>query len=233
MSSKIVRGKGIETQPIGWQQVGVPPPNPALGVQPFQPQATGSEQAAPAAQARIAELEGKMRALEVQATQQAQAAYQKGRQEADAAVRSQLSAQVDSLVTRLARSVEEMSGLRTRFRHESEEQVVQLALAVARRVMHRELSMDSGALLGLVKAVLEKIDARELHRVRIHPETAAALRQNLDRIGLPARVEVTADPALDRGAALFETTRGTLDASVDTQLAEIERGFADLVRRTA
>ena len=51
-------------------------------------------------------------------------------------------------------------------------------------------------------------------------------------MGLPRRVEVIGDPGLERGAAILDSSRGALDASVETQLAEIERGFADLVRRT-
>jgi flagellar assembly protein FliH len=50
-------------------------------------------------------------------------------------------------------------------------------------------------------------------------------------MGLPRVVEVMADPGLPRGTAILDSSRGALDASVETQLAEIERGFADLVRR--
>jgi len=50
-------------------------------------------------------------------------------------------------------------------------------------------------------------------------------------MGLPQRVEVVADPGLERGAAILESSRGALDVSVETQLAEVERGFADLIRR--
>jgi flagellar biosynthesis/type III secretory pathway protein FliH len=46
-------------------------------------------------------------------------------------------------------------------------------------------------------------------------------------------VEVLADPALEPGSVRLESAAGTLDASVDTQLEEIERGFADLVRGSA
>jgi flagellar biosynthesis/type III secretory pathway protein FliH len=35
------------------------------------------------------------------------------------------------------------------------------------------------------------------------------------------------DVAQSRGGAVFEISRGALDASVDTQLREIERGLAD------
>jgi hypothetical protein len=32
---------------------------------------------------------------------------------------------------------------------------------------------------------------------------------------------------------LFATSRGELDASIETQLLEIERGFTDIIRRRA
>jgi flagellar biosynthesis/type III secretory pathway protein FliH len=40
------------------------------------------------------------------------------------------------------------------------------------------------------------------------------------------------DPALEHGAAVFETTRGNLDASVETQLREIGQGLTDRLDRT-
>ena len=52
-------------------------------------------------------------------------------------------------------------------------------------------------------------------------------------MGLPHRIEVIADPGLVPGSVILESDRGWLDTSVDTQLAEIERGFADLVRRAS
>jgi flagellar assembly protein FliH len=57
------------------------------------------------------------------------------------------------------------------------------------------------------------------------------VQRHLDQMGLPQRVELIADPGLERGAIILDSSRGALDASVETQLAEIERGFADLVRR--
>jgi flagellar biosynthesis/type III secretory pathway protein FliH len=39
------------------------------------------------------------------------------------------------------------------------------------------------------------------------------------------------DGSRDPGAAVFETERGNLDASVESQLGEIERGLADALRR--
>ena len=135
---------------------------------------------------------------------------------------------------KLARTIEELTGARVSgIRREAEQDVVALALAVARRILHRELTVAPEALLGLVKAALEKMEAREVHRVRVSPSDAATVRQFFEQMGLPQRVEVVADASLAPGGVLIDSSRGVLDASVDTQLAEIERGFADLVRSGA
>jgi len=91
--------------------------------------------------------------------------------------------------------------------------------------------VEPEAVTGLLKAALERLDIRELRRIRVHPETAPLLEKHLEKIGLPRKVELIADVALERGALVLESESGSLDASVETQLAEIERGFADLVRR--
>ena len=131
---------------------------------------------------------------------------------------------------KLARSIEELTGSRLRYRREAEQDVVALALAVARRILHRELTVSPEALLGLVKVALDKMEAREVHQVRVSRQDAAMVRQFFEQMGLPQRVEVIADAGLAPGGVTIESARGSLDASVDTQLAEIERGFADLVK---
>jgi flagellar assembly protein FliH len=127
--------------------------------------------------------------------------------------------------------VAELASLRQRLRRETEEDLVRLAVAIARRILRREISTDPEAILGLVKAAFDRIDAREVIRLRAHPEDARTLEASFADLGLPERIEVIADKKLERGALLIETERGELDASVETQLEEIERGFADLIRR--
>ena len=104
-----------------------------------------------------------------------------------------------------------------------------LAIAIARRVLHRELATDPEAILGLVKAAFQRCDARETYRLRVSPTDAEVVRENREPLRLPPAVEIVSDAGLARGSAIFETSRGELDASAATQLAEIERGFADVL----
>ena len=216
MLSKLRRGGNVAMEPMAWRTVGERDAH--VTVPQTSPERNG-------AGARAATLED-------EAEQRRQSAYQQGLQDGLAAAQREMFAQVDVMNGRLARTIEELTGLRQRFRHEAEEDLVALALAIARRILYRELTMAPEALLGLVKAALEKIDGRELHSVRVRPEDAAMIQQHFEKMGLPRRVEVIGDPGLERGAAILDSSRGALDASVETQLAEIERGFADLVRRS-
>jgi flagellar assembly protein FliH len=68
---------------------------------------------------------------------------------------------------------------------------------------------------------------REITEVRLHPSLAAPVRAHLARIGAPQSIEVREDPSLEPGAVMMETARGTIDASLETQLDEIGRGLAD------
>lgn len=162
---------------------------------------------------------------------QSAAARQRGFEEGKTAGRQEAATQLQPVLERLARSAEEVASLRARLRHEAEADVVHLSMAIARRILNRELATDPEALLGLVRSALDKLDAREVHRVRAHPQHAAMLQQHLQTMGSDRQIQVVPDRSLAPGAAILETAHGSLDASVETQLAEVERGFADLMER--
>ncbi len=175
-------------------------------------------------EARPADVE---RQIEERIVAAQRAAYQEG----EAAGRQAATAQVQPVIERMARTIDEVAGFRARLRHEAEGDVVSLAMAIARRILNRELATDPEALLGLVRSALDKLDGREVNRVRAQAQDAAVLQQYFQQRGGPHKIEVYADPSLPPGSAIFETTNGSLDASVETQLKEIERGFTDVIRR--
>ena len=111
--------------------------------------------------------------LEAEFQARARAEREAGFREGQAAGLEAARAQLEPVVQQLGRTIAELTALRSRFRAEAERDVVQLALAIARKVLHRESSIDPDALLGLVKAALAKLDAREVHKVRLNPQDAA------------------------------------------------------------
>jgi flagellar assembly protein FliH len=212
-------------QPMEWRTVGAP-------VRPAAQAGTGNRglSSGDAAQMVVAQ-QRRIQELEHELDQRTRECYQQGVAAGRSTGEQQAQQQLEPVMARLAQSIGEFTGLRRRVRSEGEEDVVRLAVAVSRKILHREITVDSESLLGLVKAAMQRVDARELHRVRMHPDDIPMLERSLEAVGMPARLEVLADPSLERGGLVLETARGNLDASVETQLGEIERGFIYLVKR--
>jgi flagellar assembly protein FliH len=127
--------------------------------------------------------------------------------------------------------IAELASLRKRVRAEAEDDAVKLAIAIARRVLYRELATDPEAILGLVKAAFSKLNARETHRLRVSPADAAVIQEYRAKLQIPPGLEIVPDGSLTPGSAIFETSRGDLDASIETQLSEIDRGLTDTLNR--
>jgi flagellar assembly protein FliH len=156
--------------------------------------------------------------------------FQRGFSEGRAVGRDQAAAELQPIMDRLSRSLSDLASIRSRVRKAAESDLLKLAIAVARRVLHRELTLDPGSIEGLIRVALEKLESRELCRVRVHPDQEPVIRTLLARFSA-APVELIPDPTLQCGDVLFETAHGTLDGSIEAQLQEIERGFADRLSR--
>jgi flagellar assembly protein FliH len=212
MSSKIVPGYGRGIEQYTWRA--------------FLPEVHGKpgEENGPSIDAQLS-------ALAAEAERKMTEAFERGRREGRLEGERAAMAQLDPVISKLARTIADVASSGSALRRDAEEDVVKLAVAVARRILHRELSLDPEAVLGLVKVALDRVDAQEVHRVRTHPDDAPRIAAEIGSMSLVEKIQVLADSTLERGAVLFETKRGILDASLSTQLAEIERGLTDRIQR--
>jgi len=196
------------------QQRFVPPPA-------LQIQATAPRQ----------DLEASIHELQARHRRELDEAVQRTRLECEARAQNLLQTEVEPWLKRMAKSIEDIATVKHRYLAESEEQLVRLAVAIARRILYREIQVDTEALFGLIHAATQRAELRELNRILLNPKDHQALLPHLERLQLPPRVEILSDNALERGALLLESTSGVLDASIQAQLDEVERGFIDLLGR--
>lgn len=159
------------------------------------------------------------------------AAYNRGVADGESTAQQRASALAAPVLANFASLLKELAAARKNARQEAEESMVKLALGIARRVLHREMATDPDAILGLVRSGFDRLNSRELHKLRLSPGDAQIVLEHRADLAIPPAVEISADAGLAPGSAIFETTRGELDLSIQTQLEEIERGFADLVVR--
>jgi len=170
-----------------------------------------------------------VRELEAAALRNAETVRTAALREGEASGYEKAAAAARPVMEKLATAIADIGAMRARVRGEAEQDLVTLSLAIARRILRREISVDPDAVQGLVRSALEKLQSRDITRVRVFPGHEDAVRRCL-AAAHAGSVELLPDPAMQAGDILVETSRGNLDASVETQLREIERGFADRLR---
>lgn len=166
-------------------------------------------------------------AAEEELKQRLEQARREGQDEGLQCGRADMQRLLPSTLENISTTLTELQKLRQRLREEACQELVRLAVSVARRVIHRETVVDSAAMAGLVKAALAKLQSREVSRVRMHPALESSVSRTLEECGAPANVVLMADASLSPGDLLFETPQGVLDASLSTQFGELERGLLD------
>jgi len=132
----------------------------------------------------------------------------------------------------IARSLDEFKRQREAYFSRVEPEVVQLALSIARKILHREAQMDPLLLTGMVHVALEKLDQGTRVRLRAHPDEVHFWNRYFSESNtLPLAPEIVGDTSLQRGECALETEIGHTQISLDTQLKEIEQGFFDLLEQ--
>lgn len=110
-----------------------------------------------------------------------------------------------------------------------EAEVVQLALAIAAKILHRESQVDPMLVASLVRMAVEKLREGSSVTVRVGRGRAPRWDEYFAGQATASRVEVVEDAALSEHDCLLETELGVANFGLDTQLKEVEQGFFDLL----
>jgi flagellar biosynthesis/type III secretory pathway protein FliH len=214
MLSKVLSGRDRERAvPLAFHPVSVRHSDPAL--QKDQADNAGAESETRALRDRILRFEAELTAAK-------RDSFEAGRCQGE----QQARAETAPILDRLNASLSQLAEMRQEIRKKAEKDMVQFALLIAKRILHRELSTDAGALSALARVVFERMVRGESLRVTVHPRFAAGIASALSH-NQSARVHIEPDPQCAPGTLIVRSEEGVLDASVDAQLEEISRGLAD------
>ncbi len=110
-----------------------------------------------------------------------------------------------------------------------EAEVVRLALGIAERVLHREAKLDPLLLGATVRVALDKLAAESIPILHVPANEVDAWRAMLTEESRN-HVQVVGDERMVSTECLLETNVGRVELGVAVQLAEIEKGFFDLMQ---
>jgi len=110
-----------------------------------------------------------------------------------------------------------------------ESDVVQLALAISAKILHREAQVDPMLVAALVRVAIDKLHDGSSVSVRVAPAEAGKWRAFLANPLNGSTVEIVEDAHLGAADCILETELGSANFSIEAQLKEVEQGFFDLL----
>lgn len=156
--------------------------------------------------------------------------FEQGRQAAQQQFRADLDAAVAKHRDQISQNLQQFALERQSYYRRIEGEVVQLALAVARKILHREVQIDPQALAGIVRITLEKLNTGTKVKLRVPPQEAAEWRHYFAcRMEDTPAPDIHEDSAIARGECRIETSLGVTEIGLESQLKEIETGLLDLL----
>jgi flagellar assembly protein FliH len=165
-----------------------------------------------------AEVEARLAALEREA-------FAKGYAQGERAGLEAGTKRTEAMLRRVAQTIEELAGLRQTIIRETERQMVQLALLLARKVVGRELAMDPDLVAAMAHVAVSRLGESTPATIRLNPEDYAAVTAGRGPGWAGAQVQVVPDAAVPRGGCLVESEFGLVDGTLDAQFAELTRAL--------
>ena len=169
-------------------------------------------------------------AAEERSRRQQAEVFEQGRQSAQQQLRSELDAALAKNREEIGHALQQFALERQDYYRRIEGEVVELALAIARKILHREVQIDAHALAGIVRVTLEKLDTGTKVNLKVNPKEAADWRHyfacQMEDVPAP---DIYEDPAITAGECRIETSLGSTEVGLESQLKEIETGLLDLL----
>ena len=172
----------------------------------------------------------KINEIREQARQQG---YRLGAEEGRKAAWDAAKPEVESRLAQLETMLQTLNAPLQQVSEAVEQELVALAIAIARQVVRRELNTDSGQVVAVVREALGVLPANDSRlKLHMHPDDAVLLNSVMAVSEKVERIEVIEDPALSRGGVRLESDISQIDATVESRIAEIAAAVMGGERRS-
>jgi flagellar assembly protein FliH len=220
MSSRARRvNGGTDVEPFDWSHAAAgSATEPLFPVQPRTASTGPSAPAPPILDAPDPNHQAKLASLEREA-------FAKGYEAGERAGAEAGAKRAEAMLRRLSQTLDDLAAVRREMIRQTERQMVQLAMAIAKRVVRREVAVDRELTLTMARVALERLGDSTSLTVHLHPDDFAATSARHGLLHPGSRVTVVSDPGVSRGACRVESDFGYVDASVDAQFQELARSL--------
>lgn len=160
---------------------------------------------------------------------QVEARVQAALAEAELAWKAQVDARESARAAQMISAMESFAAERIAYFRRVEPELVQLSLAIARKILEREAELDPTLLSGLVRIALDRMGAGSAVRLRVPPAQLSGWQGSDGWKRSRYQLELAEDDTLQPGDCLVETDLGSANFGFAAQLKEIEAGLLGIL----
>lgn len=115
-----------------------------------------------------------------------------------------------------------------------EANLIHLVIDVVKRILRHEIDQNHELLLNLIQQGIDKCTFTDTLIIKVSQEDFDVIDNAKHKIYMMTQgiehLEVKCDPALKGGSVHIETSSGSIDASIETQIEIVEKLFEELLR---
>ena len=144
---------------------------------------------------------------------------------------------IEPLISSIKEALIQLNAIREETYQQIEKEVVDLALAIAQKVICREISTDPETVVCVAKEALSKVDDPGKIKIKMNPSDLQFINETKFQLSnLIADVDhVTfeAEESIQSGGCIIETELGEIDARIEKQLQAVEESFRSALEKTS
>ena len=148
----------------------------------------------------------------------------------------QAAKKLEPLLDSLQQGILQLNNLRQDTYQRIEDDVVDLALAIARKVICREIEMDKEVVVCVAREALAKVEAPGKIKIKLNPSDLQFIDETKyqlsELIGNIENVTLEAEGGIQSGGCVVETDLGEIDARIENQLQAVEESFRSALQKS-
>lgn len=164
--------------------------------------------------------------MEARLRDEFKAGFDEGRRFAEKQLRESFAVQLHETQEAIRVLTENMQREYDELYASAERNVVRLALAVAERIVKRQVLLDDEFVIRQICEGAKRVIGVERIRIRVNPADEEYVRQHRAQILMNADsvrdLVIESDETIERGSCVMESDAGNVDALIATQLERIE-----------
>lgn len=156
-------------------------------------------------------------------------AYEEGFAEGEKAGIERGRKDVEAQVERFLVSIEEIAVLKNKLYEGSEEEIADLIIAAATKIVRKELDLDREIIAGVIKDALKELSDKKDILIRVNSKDYFYILEHKERLfaedGDLRGVRFEEDDSVGIGGCLIESGHGEVDARIEKQLEKLEEAM--------